>query len=73
MDESQENQQPAMLTDNQQEAQPTLTIQDLNTILGIIDTASSRGAFKGSELHVVGEQYDKITAFIALFSNQGNQ
>lgn len=36
----------------------------LETMRQILDLASSRGAFRGSELKVVGEVYDKLDAFL---------
>jgi hypothetical protein len=41
-----------------------LTMMDLATLRGIVDTACSRGAFRGEEMRVVGETYDKLNAFL---------
>ena len=41
-----------------------ITIEDLNVLKGIIDLASSRGAFRGSELTMVGTTYDKLALFL---------
>ena len=41
-----------------------LTLQDLSTMQQIIDTASSRGAFRGAELSTTGALYEKITEFL---------
>ena len=41
-----------------------LTLQDLSTMQQIIDTASSRGAFRGAELATTGALYEKITEFL---------
>lgn len=41
-----------------------LTVTDLVNIRTIIDTACSRGTFKGGEMRAVGEIYDKLSAFI---------
>jgi len=47
--------------------QPTdITIADLDLLRQIVDLASSRGAFKGSELSQVGEVYNKLTRFLEL-------
>jgi hypothetical protein len=47
--------------------QPTdITIADLDMLRQIVDLASSRGAFKGSELSQVGEVYNKLTRFLEL-------
>lgn len=48
-----------------QEAQGVeLTIQDLAVIRSIIDTASTRGAFKANELEVVGKTFNKLDGFL---------
>ena len=41
-----------------------ITIADLDTIKNIIDLASTRGAFRGTELSQVGAVYDKLAAFL---------
>lgn len=41
-----------------------ITISDLDALRNIVDLASSRGAFKGSELSQVGLVYDKLTKFL---------
>lgn len=41
-----------------------LTVADLRNLRTIIDIASSRGAFRGSELKPVGEAYDKLDQFV---------
>ena len=47
--------------------QPTdITIADLDLLRQIVDLASGRGAFKGSELSQVGEVYNKLTRFLEL-------
>jgi hypothetical protein len=42
-----------------------ITIADLDTIKNIIDLATSRGAFRGTELSQVGAIYDKLSTFLA--------
>lgn len=42
-----------------------LSVTDLAVLKNIIDLASERGAFRGSELKTVGEVYEKLTAFLA--------
>ena len=42
----------------------SITVTDLNTLRGIIDLASSRGAFRAAEMTQVGEIYNKLTAFL---------
>ena len=41
-----------------------LTIADLASIKTLLDTACARGAFKGNEMRMVGEIYDKLSAFL---------
>lgn len=47
-----------------------LTVSDLAAMKSIIDVASQRGAFKPSEMTVVGQTYTKITAFIEAVQQQ---
>jgi hypothetical protein len=41
-----------------------LNISDLNAMKMIIDVASTRGAFKPSEMVLVGQTYNKLTNFL---------
>jgi hypothetical protein len=41
-----------------------LTISDLNNMKSIIDVASQRGAFKPNEMMLIGQTYNKLTAFL---------
>lgn len=41
-----------------------LNINDLGTLKNIIDLASSRGAFKPSEMTVVGQTYTRLATFL---------
>jgi hypothetical protein len=41
-----------------------LTIADLASIQSLLDTACARGTFKGSEMRMVGDIYDKLAAFL---------
>ncbi len=50
-----------------------ISVQDLQGVLSIIDTASQRGAFKANELMVVGSIYNKITTFVAAAASAQNQ
>lgn len=53
------------MSEQTQEAQGVeLTVQDLAVIRSIIDTASTRGAFKANELEVVGKTYNKLDTFL---------
>lgn len=68
MTEETTNTQTAAQTAPAQEPQAQdgdLTISDLNAMKMIIDVASQRGAFKPSEMVVVGQTYNKLSAFLA--------
>jgi len=41
-----------------------LTITDLNNMKSIIDVASQRGAFKPNEMVLIGQTYNKLSAFL---------
>jgi hypothetical protein len=41
-----------------------LNIQDLISLLSIVDVASRRGAFRAEELSSVGSVYDKVSGFL---------
>ena len=43
---------------------PSLNIQDIVSLLNIVDVASRRGAFRAEELSAVGNTYDKIANFL---------
>ena len=47
-----------------------ITVQDLASIHRILDTACSRGAFKGSEMTQVGDIYDRLGAFLTRIQEQ---
>ena len=47
----------------QQTETPTLNINDLLSVVKIIDACSERGAFKGNELVSVGSVRDRLAAF----------
>jgi hypothetical protein len=61
---------------NTQEAEQTqqdsasLTLNDLAALKSIIDVASSRGAFKPTEMITVGQAYAKLTTFLEQASKQ---
>jgi hypothetical protein len=44
--------------------QVTLTLEDLNSVLQIIDVATQRGAFRPKEFTAVGTIYEKISNFL---------
>jgi len=52
---------------------PSISISDLENILKIIDAASERGSFKGSELSAVGSVRDKIAGFLSHVTEQRAQ
>ena len=41
-----------------------ITVADLSLIKGIIDLASTRGAFRAAEMKQIGEVYEKLSAFL---------
>lgn len=43
----------------------TFGVNDLRTILQVIQTVSSRGAIRAEEMAVVGDLYNRISAFVA--------
>lgn len=47
-----------------------LNLNDLNTLRAIIDLASSRGAFKTSEMAAVGTAYNKLNNFLEQVAKQ---
>lgn len=47
-----------------------LTVNDLGNLKQIIDVASQRGAFKPSEMTVVGTTYSKLEQFLAAVAAQ---
>ncbi len=48
----------------------SISLQDLQVLLQIVDLASSRGAFRGPELTQVGAIFDKLNAFLSFISAQ---
>ena len=73
---------PAMATagstasTGQQAPQPdptALSIGDLKTLSTILDVASTRGAFKASEMSGVGYIYNKLQAFLNKVTAEGQQ
>ena len=63
----------AQSTAGQQAPQPdptALSIGDLKNLTTILDVASTRGAFKASEMAGVGYIYNKLQAFLAKVAPQ---
>lgn len=52
-------------------AELQLTLNDLSAMKTIIDIASARGTFKPNEMVVVGQTYNKLTAFLESVKKQG--
>lgn len=48
----------------------SISLQDLQVLLQIVDLASSRGAFRGPELTQVGAIFDKLNAFLSFIGEQ---
>lgn len=46
------------------ETTTTLTVADMASLRALIDTAVSRGAYRGSELRAVGELYERLDRFV---------
>jgi hypothetical protein len=47
------------------EAAPGLSLQDLASVVQVIDICSQRGAFQGSEMEAVGGLRGRIQAFVS--------
>jgi hypothetical protein len=50
--------------ENQQQPSTDLNVNDLAALRNIVDVASQRGAFKASELEMVGKVYNKLNSFL---------
>jgi hypothetical protein len=48
----------------QPQADTAINLADLQNILVVLDLASSRGAFRGTELEPVGQLYNKFKRFV---------
>ena len=48
----------------------SISLNDLQVLLQIVDLASSRGAFRGAELTQVGAIFDKLNAFLSFIAEQ---
>ncbi len=62
MEENQMNE--SNVVENEQKSPPSLNMNDLSSVVRIIDVVSERGAFKGSELESVGSLRNKIEQFL---------
>lgn len=54
----------------EQQPAPDLNISDLVALRSIIDVASTRGAFKATELEAVGKTFNKLNAFLEAVSKK---
>lgn len=54
-------------------APESISLNDLQLLLNIVDLASKRGAFGGSELTQVGAIFDKLSAFLGFVAEQQSQ
>lgn len=72
MTEENQTQEQAQQPSAQQDS-AELTINDLNAMKVIIDVASSRGAFKPSEMMMVGQTYSKLALFLESVAKQPKQ
>lgn len=52
-------------TEEVQQPQIELNINDLNAMKNLIDVVTQRGAFKANELSSVGILYDRLSRFLA--------
>lgn len=52
------------------EAPESISLNDLQLLLQIVDLATSRGAFRGAELTQVGSIFDKLNAFLSFIAEQ---
>lgn len=59
-----ESQQPETNTEFTESEAPSVSLRDLDQLAQVIDLASQRGAFRGGELAVVGNLYNKLVAFL---------
>jgi hypothetical protein len=48
----------------------SISLNDLQLLLQIVDLSSNRGAFRGAELTTVGAIYDKLNAFLSYVADQ---
>ena len=60
-DEAKKTEAPAQ---EQAAGTPELTINDLNALRTIIDVATTRGAFKASEMESIGKVYNRLNTFL---------
>ena len=49
---------------------PQLTLNDLQAVLVVLESACQRGAFKAPEMKGIGELYERIQAYVKHTSQQ---
>lgn len=54
----------------QQPQGPDLNVSDLAALKNIIEVATTRGAFKATELEAVGKAFNKLNAFLEAVSKK---
>ena len=69
VEQPQVEEQPAVQAESK-DSGTDLNIQDLSAMKAIIDVASTRGAFKPAEMQMVGQTYNKLTAFLDAVAKQ---
>ena len=52
------------MSEEVQETQPSVTLNDFVVMIKVIDTCSKRGAFEGPELKDVGILRDRLAEFV---------
>ena len=61
------------MTEQTQQQQAGLSLQDIAAAVQIVDLASSRGAIRGEELMAVGSVRERFVAFLRAAQAQGQQ
>jgi hypothetical protein len=73
-DEVQKQEVPAAEAANTETAQqpqgPDLNVSDLVALKNIIEVATTRGAFKATELEAVGKTFNKLNSFLEAVSKK---
>ena len=61
---------PPALEQSEKAVPESISLNDLQVLLQIVDLASQRGAFRGAELTQVGAIFDKLNAFLTFIAEQ---
>ena len=51
----------------------SITVNDLSSVVNVIDVCTQRGAFKAAELEMVGKLYTKLKTFVDEQTKQSEQ